>query len=53
MLQLINAIFEIELLDEEKKPRGLPAFGYRGLGTFPPNGKVPFRIRRRREALKI
>ena len=43
---MISTMFEIELLDEEKRGPVLPDMRYYGLGTFAPKVKVPFRIRR-------
>lgn len=44
---LIATMFDIELLEGTKKDSMQPDMKYYGLGTLPPKGKVPFRIRRR------
>ena len=46
---ILTTMFEIELLNEEKRCRVLPDMNYYGLGTFAPKVKVPFKIRRRSE----
>ncbi|KAI9879878.1 MAG: hypothetical protein M1830_006730 [Pleopsidium flavum] len=44
---VLASTFDIELLDGDKKAPVVPDMRYYGLGTFPPKGKTPFRIRRR------
>ena len=43
-LAVLTEMFELELVNEDVVK---PDMKYYGLGTFPPTGKTPFRIRRR------
>ena len=44
---LVSSMLEIELLDSTSVDSRRPNIKYYGLGTLPPKGKVPFRIRKR------
>jgi cytochrome P450 len=44
---IVLSTLEIELLDHQNHERRKPDLKYYGLGTLPPKGKIPFRVRRR------